>query len=71
MASYTVGCFWGAVTTIWIGDMLGRRRTIFIGSSIMIIGAALQCSSFTLAHFISGRLVTGYGDQVTFSQRHY
>lgn len=62
VASYNVGCFFGAVTTIWIGDILGRRKTIFLGSSIMVVGAALQCSSFTLGQFISGRLVTGFGN---------
>ncbi|MCJ1270284.1 hypothetical protein MMC22_010180 [Lobaria immixta] len=62
VASYNVGCFCGAVTTIWIGDILGRRRTIFLGSAIMVVGAALQSSSFSLGHFISGRLVTGFGN---------
>lgn len=51
--------------------MLGRRKTIFIGSSIMIIGAALQCSSFKLGHFISGRLVTGYDEMVSISHGSY
>ena len=40
--------------------MLGRRKTIFLGSSIMVIGATLQCTSFSLPQFIVGRLVTGY-----------
>ena len=60
VASYTVGCFFGAIATIWIGNMLGRRKTIFLGSSIMVIGATLQCTSFSLPQFIVGRLVTGY-----------
>lgn len=59
VASYNVGCFCGAITTIWIGDILGRRKTIFLGSFIMVIGAALQCSAFTLGHFIAGRVITG------------
>lgn len=59
VASYNVGCFCGAVATIWVGDVLGRRRTIFLGSSIMVVGAALQCSAFGLGHFIAGRVVTG------------
>jgi MFS family permease len=50
------------VSCIWVGDRLSRRRTIFLGSAIMVIGAILQCTSFTLAHFIVGRLVTGYGN---------
>ena len=60
VAAYNVGCFFGAITTIFIGDRLGRRKTIFLGSSIMVVGAILQCSSFSLAQFIVGRLVTGY-----------
>ncbi|KAL9066973.1 MAG: hypothetical protein Q9161_007217 [Pseudevernia consocians] len=62
VAAYNVGCFFGAITTIFIGDRLGRRKTIFLGSSIMVVGAALQCSSFSLAQFITGRLVTGFGN---------
>ena len=59
MASYNLGCFFGAVVTIWIGDLLGRRKTIFFGSSIMIVGAVLQCTSFSLAQFVAGRVISG------------
>ncbi|MCJ1259265.1 hypothetical protein MMC24_007101 [Lignoscripta atroalba] len=62
VSSYNVGCFLGAIVTIWIGDILGRRKTIFLGSAIMIVGAVLQCSSFALGHFIAGRLITGFGN---------
>ena len=62
MASYNVGCFCGAVACIWIGDILGRRKTIFVGSAIMVVGAALQCSAFELSHFIVGRIITGVGN---------
>lgn len=61
VASYNVGCFFGAIACIFIGNPLGRRKTIFLGSAIMVVGAALQCSSSTLGQFISGRLITGYG----------
>ncbi|KAK7543854.1 sugar transporter STL1 [Phyllosticta citricarpa] len=62
VASYNLGCFVGAVACIWIGNMLGRRWTIFVGSAIMIVGAALQGSAFSLAHFIVGRIITGLGN---------
>lgn len=62
VASYNVGCFCGAIACMWIGDLLGRRKTIFLGSAIMIIGAALQCSAFSLGHFIAGRVITGFGN---------
>ena len=61
VASYNVGCFFGAISCIFIGNPLGRRKTILLGSSIMVVGAALQASSYSLGQFISGRLITGYG----------
>ena len=62
VASYNVGCFCGAIATIWVGNMLGRKKAIFLGSSIMIIGAVLQSSAFSLPHFIVGRVITGMGN---------
>lgn len=62
VASYNLGCFAGAIACIFIGDMLGRRKTIFFGSAIMVVGAALQASAFSLAHFIIGRIITGIGN---------
>ncbi|GAB7352000.1 hypothetical protein MBLNU459_g2519t2 [Dothideomycetes sp. NU459] len=62
VGGYTLGCFFGAVATIWLGNLLGRKRTIFVGSSIMIVGAALQCSSFSLGQLIAARLITGFGN---------
>lgn len=62
VASYNLGCLLGAVCTIWLGDLLGRRKMIFFGSSIMIVGAVLQCSAFSLAHLVVGRIITGIGN---------
>lgn len=42
--------------------MLGRKRTIFYGSMIMIVGAVLQTSSYGLPQLIVGRWVTGFGN---------
>jgi hypothetical protein len=62
VGGYTLGCFFGAVATIWLGNILGRKRTIIVGSSIMIIGAAIQCASFSLGQLIASRLITGFGN---------
>ncbi|KAK9351489.1 general substrate transporter [Lipomyces doorenjongii] len=59
---YEIGCMVGAILTMAIGDKLGRRKTIFGGSIIMIIGTAIQCSAFSLAQFIAGRIITGLGN---------
>ncbi|KAF1354744.1 sugar transporter STL1 [Delphinella strobiligena] len=62
IASYNLGCFVGAIATIWLGDWLGRRKMIFMGSAIMVVGATLQCSAFSLAQLIVGRIITGFGN---------
>jgi len=62
VGGYTLGCFFGACATIWLGNLLGRKRTIITGSSIMIVGAAIQCSSYSLGQLIAARLLTGFGN---------
>jgi MFS family permease len=62
VGAYTLGCFFGAVATIWLGNILGRKKTIFAGSVIMIVGAVLQTSSYGLAQLIVGRWITGFGN---------
>ncbi|QIW95239.1 hypothetical protein AMS68_000757 [Peltaster fructicola] len=62
VGGYTLGCFFGAVATIWLGNMLGRKMTIIVGSTIMVVGAALQASSFSLGQLIASRLITGFGN---------
>jgi len=59
---FNLGCFVGAILTIWLGDFLGRKKTILIGTTIMIVGAILQTSSFSLAQLLVGRFVTGFGN---------
>ncbi|KAI0470576.1 general substrate transporter [Xylariaceae sp. FL0804] len=62
VGGYTLGCFFGALATIWLGNVLGRKRTILMGTSIMIVGAAIQCSSYSLGQLIASRLLTGFGN---------
>ncbi|KAH7924025.1 general substrate transporter [Leucogyrophana mollusca] len=62
VAVYEVGCLFGALSNLWIGDRLGRRRTIFLGGSIMIIGAILQTTAYSYAQLVVARIVTGIGN---------
>ena len=57
VAMYTLGAFFGALSCIYIGDKLGRVRTIQLGAAVNVIGAIIQSSSFSLAQLIVGRLV--------------
>ncbi|KAI0145022.1 sugar transporter family protein [Pestalotiopsis sp. NC0098] len=62
VAAYNLGCFLGALITIFIGNPLGRKRMIMLGTSIMVVGAILQASATTLPHLIVGRIITGLGN---------
>lgn len=57
VAMYTLGAFFGALSCIYIGDKLGRVRTIQLGAGVTVIGSILQSSSYSLAQLIVGRLV--------------
>ena len=49
------------IVNFGVGEKLGRRRTIWLAMTIVIIGASLQASAFQVAHLVIGRIVTGMG----------
>lgn len=51
----------GAAACIFLGDRLGRRKTIFIAGIVNGIGTIIQSSAFSLAQLIVGRIVLGLG----------
>jgi sugar porter (SP) family MFS transporter len=66
-AIYDVGCFFGAVIAFWLGELLGRKRTILVGTTIMTIGAILQISAYSVAQMITGRVIAGIGNGINTS----
>ncbi|KAJ5433629.1 uncharacterized protein N7458_012785 [Penicillium daleae] len=67
---FTVGGFLGALSTIPIGDILGRRRIIFIGSMLVIVVPVWQSelagSAHRGAHVVAEGLFVAFG--ITASQ---
>ena len=61
IALYTVGGIFGALSCVYLGDLLGRKQVIFWTNLITIIGAILMATSFDFAQFIVARLVLGLG----------
>lgn len=57
-----IGCLVGALSNLWVGDRLGRRRTIVLGGVVMIVGAILQATAFSYAHILVARVITGLGN---------
>ena len=66
-ALYDVGCFFGAVAAFSIGERLGRKKSILLGTTIMTIGAIIQISAYSTAQMIVGRLVAGFGNGINTS----
>ena len=69
---YAVGCFLGALFILTFGDYLGRRRSIFLGATVMIVGVILQIAAVppspgATAQFIIGRAITGIGNGINTS----
>lgn len=44
---------------MFIGDVLGRRKTIFLAGCVVIVGVIIQATPFQLAQLIVARVVTG------------
>ncbi len=58
---YNLGCFVGALSTLYTGDKLGRPRTLILGSSVIAVGAVIQASCYSAAQLYVGRVVAGFG----------
>ncbi|KAK0751872.1 general substrate transporter [Schizothecium vesticola] len=70
-AIYEIGCLVGAMFILGVGDILGRRKAMIIGSFVMAIGVILQVTAIPgaspLAQFITGRVVMGVGNGINTS----
>ncbi|OQD77091.1 hypothetical protein PENDEC_c003G01990 [Penicillium decumbens] len=63
-AIYDVGCFFGAVFAFTIGERLGRKKAILLGTTIMAVGTILQATSFSLEQMFVGRIILGIGNGI-------
>ncbi|PYI09807.1 sugar transporter [Aspergillus sclerotiicarbonarius CBS 121057] len=58
---YTLGCFFGCISSISFSEKLGRKKPILIGTLFISAGAVIQTAAYSPAQFIVGRLVAGAG----------
>ncbi|KAI7878478.1 general substrate transporter [Lichtheimia hyalospora FSU 10163] len=61
VAVYYAGTLIGALLGGWIGDKIGRIRTILVGCAFAIFGATLQTAAQNVAWMICSRIITGIG----------
>ncbi|KAI9168093.1 Sugar transporter STL1 [Paramyrothecium foliicola] len=62
VALYNIGCLAGCMVAAAVGNTLGRKRSIFWGCSIMIIGGIIQTATYGSTQLIIGRLISGVGN---------
>ncbi|KAL4888865.1 general substrate transporter [Aspergillus ambiguus] len=65
-ACYEIGCFFGALFSMFWGEQIGRTRLIFAGANVLIIGAVISTAAFGdkwgLGQFVVGRVISGLGN---------
>ncbi|KAE8348201.1 general substrate transporter [Aspergillus coremiiformis] len=61
VASFQLGALIGALSCSFLGDWIGRRKTVFLGAIISIIGQVLQATAYQIIQFTVGRVVLGIG----------
>jgi sugar porter (SP) family MFS transporter len=61
IASFQIGALIGALSCTVLSDRLGRRKTIFFGAILTVIGQILQTSAYNLIQFTVGRIILGMG----------
>ncbi|KAI6247999.1 Sugar transporter [Erysiphe necator] len=59
VSSFVLGALAGCIACMYMGDILGRRKSIFIGGVSIMLGQILCASSSSLAQFIVGRTFNG------------
>ncbi|KAF8198267.1 general substrate transporter [Mycena galopus ATCC 62051] len=62
VALYDIGCLFGALAAMVIGEHLGRKKTFLIGVVVMSVGALMQACAYTVSQMIVARLITGLGN---------
>ena len=41
----------------FVGDLLGRRKMVVCGMAVAAVGAAIQCSAYSLGQLFAGRVL--------------
>ncbi|KAI6350971.1 hypothetical protein MCOR25_010243 [Pyricularia grisea] len=61
VATSVIGAFIGSLICAYTGDKFGRRHVIAFAGLCTLVGEVLECSAFSLAQLIIGRIIVGLG----------
>lgn len=67
VSSFTLGALVGSLSCSFMGDALGRRKSVFIGGMFSLIGEVISCTSFKLPQLLIGRIIIGIGIGMIFT----
>jgi sugar porter (SP) family MFS transporter len=66
VACYEIGCFFGAMFSMFFGERIGRTRLIFLGANVLTLGAVITTAAYGnhwgLGQFVIGRVISGLGN---------
>ncbi|KAI1142353.1 general substrate transporter [Hypoxylon sp. FL0543] len=58
---FSLGAFFGCLASFLLGDRLGRKKPIYVGLVVNVIGVVLQIAAYHLPQMIVGRVLNGFG----------
>lgn len=70
---YAIGCALGALTIIFIGEKLGRKKSCLMGGSCVLLGVTIMTTVYNIDHhdnqgalgqFLIGRVLAGIGNGI-------
>ncbi|KAK5718135.1 hypothetical protein LTR17_015857 [Elasticomyces elasticus] len=59
---YDLGCFAGALLTLFVGERLGRKRMLLVFTVVMGLGIIGQTASQNMTQMVYGRFIAGIGN---------
>ncbi|KAI2779121.1 general substrate transporter [Daldinia loculata] len=64
---FSLGAFFGCLASFLLGDRLGRKKSVYVGLAVNVIGVVLQIAAYHLPQMIVGRIINGFGMGITSS----
>ncbi|OTA96118.1 hypothetical protein M434DRAFT_152286 [Hypoxylon sp. CO27-5] len=58
---FSLGAFFGCLASFLLGDILGRKKSLYVGLVVNAIGVVLQTAAYHLPQIIIGRVLNGFG----------
>nr|UJH94639.1 MFS.14 [Starmerella bombicola] len=58
---YEIGMAFGGLSLYYLGDRLGRKKTVYLAAAVVMVGIAIEPSAYQVVQLYVGRIVAGLG----------